>query len=86
VVKLGWSLEENLICVLDDGVVMVVDVHCDIINTFSLGPVRSSAFAFQVLTVALGIPRFIRWRLLYLWSWTSCQNWRFLQFCCCFEH
>ena len=36
---MGWSVAEDLLCVADDGTVMVYDIHGAIKKTFSMGHV-----------------------------------------------
>lgn len=42
VVALGWSAEEELLCVQEDGVVLVYGLHGDFRRHFSMGNVGST--------------------------------------------
>ena len=41
---MGWSVTEDLLCVTDDGTVMVYDIHGAIKKTLSMGQVSVKSF------------------------------------------
>lgn len=41
-VALGWSAEEELLCVQEDGAVLVYGLHGDFRRHFSMGNVRAT--------------------------------------------
>ena len=44
---MGWSVTEDLLCVADDGTVMVYDIHGAIKKTLSMGQVSVKSFCIM---------------------------------------
>ena len=44
---MGWSITEDLLCVADDGTVMVYDIHGAIKKTLSMGQVSVKSFCIM---------------------------------------
>ena len=45
---MGWSVTEDLLCVADDGTVMVYDIHGTIKKTLSMGQVSVKSFCTRM--------------------------------------
>ena len=45
---MGWSVTEDLLCVADDGTVMVYDIHGTIKETLSMGQVSVKSFCTRL--------------------------------------
>ena len=49
IVQMGWSITEDLLCVADDGSVLVYDIHGAIKKTLSMGQVSKKTIYFYNL-------------------------------------
>ena len=48
IVQMGWSVTEDLLCMADDGTVMVYDIHGAIKKTLSMGQVSVKSFCTRL--------------------------------------
>ena len=46
VIQLGWSSSEDLLCIQDDGVILVYDIFGNFKRTFSMGQVVWNFFIY----------------------------------------
>ena len=51
IVQMGWSVTEDLLCVADDGTVLVYDIHGAIKKTLTMGQVGNMKMIFVSTTV-----------------------------------
>ena len=56
IVQMGWSVSEDLLCVADDGSVLVYDIHGAIKKTLTMGQVSDGILTYSLLHVIHKLP------------------------------
>lgn len=77
-VKMGWTNQERLVCILEDGIVLQYTVQGELVSRYSLGPEVASEGAFDALIFGSGLAVLTRqFQIFVLQDWDEPRSFKF---------